>query len=121
MSVPSLIPPFGRILLAFNQENIKLDVSISIFVGQHSRYEAITSKKLGALCTFLPFGDDYQRYHWPINNQKIIVEDSGGNSAIYLKKMCLYLLSTHNPRVIFLYSNSVPNELFLPKGASYNG
>jgi hypothetical protein len=115
-----LTPPFGRILAAYQAEAIRLEFPIYLCVGKYGKENAYDYKKTGALATFLPYGDDYKKYKWPIENQKVIVMDTGFSSAISIKKMCHHLLSLFKPRVIFLYSDSIPNELFLPHGAAYN-
>lgn len=116
-----LLPPFGRVLLAYQQESIRLDFTIYIFVGKNARKEAVSCKKTGTLCSFLPYGESSKKYKWPIKEQKIIVLDTGFSRHIELKKICHHLLNVYQPRVIFLHSEDYPNEIFLPKGVEYNG
>jgi hypothetical protein len=115
------LPPFGKILDAYCKESVHLDRPIYIYVGKSAKEEAIAQKKLGTMCCYLPFLENHKNYHWPITNQKVVLNDSGLNSEIELYKMCLDLVQDFNPRVIFLYSESFKNQLFLPQGASYNG
>lgn len=115
------LPPFGKILDAYSQENVHLERPIFIYVGKSAKEEAIAQKKMGTLCCYLPFGDDQSKYRWPIKNQKVVIEDAGSNSENFLYKMCLDLIQFYIPKVIYLYSEKYRNQLFLPQGASYNG
>lgn len=116
-----LIPPYGKVLIAYQQESIRLDFPIYIFVGRYAKEQAIAHKKTGTLCSFLPYGDLYEKYNWPIKNQKVIVVDTGFTVEIMLHKLCFHLLDTYLPRVIFLHSETYLNEIFLPQGETYNG
>lgn len=114
------LPPFGKVLLAYQQESIRLDFPLYIFVGKNSKEEACAQKRMGTLCTFLPYGDDYATYNWPIANQRVIVVDTGFMSSIGLKKMC-YGLLTYNPSVIYLHSDAMQHDLFRPTRRVSNG
>lgn len=115
-----ILPPYGRILQAYQQESVHLQIPIWIYVGKSAKEDAFHEKRMGFMCSYLPYGEDFSRYKWPIEEQKIIVQDTGGMSNIDLKKFCIYLIK-FNPRVIFIYSEEHPNELILPQGRSYNG
>jgi len=105
------LPPFGRVLAAYQQENIRLDFPIYIFVGKNASEEGFAQKKMGTLCTFLPAGEDFTRYEWPVNNQKVILYDTGGLSMEQLKKMSLILLK-FKPNLIYIWSESYPDQFF---------
>ena len=116
-----VLPPFGRVLLAYQQEKIRLNHSIDIYVGKEAEVCAFSAKCSGWLCTFLPYDQDFTQYDWPIKNQKIIIEDTGGMTLSDLKKFSVHLL-TFDPRVIILFSEDHRlMELILPKGRNYNG
>jgi len=114
------LPPFGRILLAYQQESIRLNSHITIYVGKDGQDEAFAEKRAGFLATFLPYGDDFRSYKWPVSEQKLIVQDTGAMKAVDLTKFCFYLINS-GARVVFLYSDEHPNELILPPGGTYNG
>jgi len=114
------LPPFGKILQAYQEESVKLAVPIYIYVGKNSKEECIAQKKYGTLCCFLPFGESHLNYRWPVFNQKLVIEDTGNIPARELKRMAADILQKYQPRVIFLYSISHKSHLFLPEGALYN-
>ena len=105
------LPPFGRVLKAYQQENIRLDFPIYIFVGKNASEEGFAQKKMGTLCTFLMDGEDFTRYEWPVNNQKVILYDTGGLSMDQLKKMSLVLLN-FKPNLIYIWSENNPDQFF---------
>jgi hypothetical protein len=115
------LPPFGRVLLAYQHESIRLDFPLYIFVGKNAKEEAYSHKKAGSFCSYLPYGDSFEKYNWPIKDQKIVILDTGFTVKLALHKMCHYLLETYSPRVIFLHSDTHTNEIFLPKGVIYDG
>jgi|GEM_PF-2963527 hypothetical protein len=108
------LPPFGRVLLAYQQETIRLDHPIYIYIGKEARDEAYTQKRMGTLCSYLPNNDDVSRYTWPIYGQHIIVYDTGGLSSTTLHKICFHLLR-FGPRVLYFWSEEHPCQFF--KGA----
>lgn len=114
------LPPFGRILEAYLNENVKLIAPIYIYVGHKAKEIACAQKRMGTMCTYLPQGEDHKRYHWPIKDQKIVIDDTGFSSAIALKRMCFDLL-VYLPQVIFLNSDTFQPQLYLPKGGQFNG
>lgn len=114
------LPPFGKILDAYCKESVHLDRPIYIYVGKSAKEEAIAQKKIGTMCCFLPFGESHQNYNWPILNQNIVVQDTGGISEIDLNKFCFALLKTFFPKVIFLYSEKHPSKLFKQQGVRYH-
>jgi hypothetical protein len=107
--------PFGHILRAYQKESVWLDFSLYLFIGKHSKETAFSHKKLGALCTFLPYGDDYTQYEWPIDHQKVIIFDTGGMLSKTIKMLCYHLVSEFNPAVLFTYSEVLPNQIYLSK------
>ena len=113
------LPPFGRILQAYIEEKVKLSVPIWLYVGKDAKDIAFAEKRTGNLCTFLPFKDDVARYRWPVENQKIVIEDTGGMSHVELKRIC-YVLLKYKPRIIYLYSEKNSSQLILPPGRSHH-
>lgn len=108
------LPPFGRVLKAYQQENICLDFPIYLFVGDSASEEAFAQKKMGSLCTFLPKGGDFLRYEWPVTNQKVIIYNTGGIDMAQLKKMSFNLLK-FKPRQIYIWSENQPDQIFNTK------
>jgi hypothetical protein len=106
-----LLPPFSRVLLAYQQERISLEFPIYIYVGKEAKDEAFAQKRFGTLCSFLPFNDDVIRYRWPIKDQKIVVYDTGSMPLVSLQKICLKLL-TFEPRLVYLWSQIHPCQFF---------
>ena len=110
------LPPFGVILQAYQKSKVHLKTIIRIYVGQKASQEAYDGIQYGTLCTYLPYGEDYKDYDWPINNQNIVLEDTDLTSISMLRKMSLYLLNIHTPHYIFLVSRSLEEpELFTIK------
>jgi hypothetical protein len=106
------LPPFGRILEAYQQESIKLEYAIYIFMGQSASLAAYRHIKTNILCTYLPEGHDFHDYDWPIGNQKIVVQECGVVVLEDLHKFCLHL-ATFAPRVLFLHTNQHQNQRFI--------
>lgn len=107
--------PFGRVLLAYQKEAIRLEPPLYIFIGKKSKEFAYAYKKWGTLCSFLPFEDDYFKYEWPVDGQKLIIFDTGDFSRIMLKKFCYHLQKISNPRVIFVHSEKHHPEIYNQK------
>ena len=105
---------FWTVLAAYQQENIQLNFPIYIFVGKNSSGEGFRSEKMGTLCTFLPVGEDFTRYEWPVNNQKVILYDTGDLSMDQLKKMPLILLN-FKPSLIYIWSENCPDQILMLK------
>jgi hypothetical protein len=115
-----ILAPFGRILLAYQQDNVCLKHPITIFVGKDGKERAFEECRQGFLSSFLPFGEDFKRLKWPIKDQKIVVQDTGNTEEIELMRFGVHLLS-YQPRVIFIYSDKYPSQLLLPTGSQYHG
>lgn len=115
-----ILCPFGRILLAYQKDSVALKSHITIYVGKNSKKEAFDEISSGFLCSFLPEGEDYTRIKWPIDNQKVIVFDTGGIDEVKLKKFCLYLLR-FDPSILFLSSEEYQSEIFKPTGSKCHG
>ena len=111
MVIKGQLPPFGRVLLAYQEESIKLEFPIYIYVGKEAKDEAYTQKRMGTLCSFVPFTDYVSHYAWPILNQKIIVYDTGGLSRLALHKICFQLMK-FKPRILYLWSSEHPCQFF---------
>ena len=111
MSQTFRLPPYGRILLAYQQESIPLDFSITIFVGNRARELCFNYKKAGSMASYLPDGENFESFNWPIRNQKIIVSYSKDVTPVMIKLFCLHLL-TFSPRVIFYSDGETNHQLF---------
>ena len=104
------LPPFGKILQAYIEEKVKLDIFITIYVGSKSKEIAYEDKRMGGMCCYLPYGDSYESYRWPVLNQKVLIEDTSLVSVNFLKKMCIHIFTIYEPMCIFLYSKLIPKE-----------
>lgn len=119
-TAPKPLPPYGRIVAAYQQESIKLEFPIYIYVGKSGKSEAYAQKRIGTMCMYLPYGDSADQYQWPIENQKVVIMDTGCSVPMSLRRMAAHLL-TYKPRVIFIYEDGMPGELIVPKGETYHG
>lgn len=108
------LPPFGKILAAYQESKINLKTYIRIFVGQDGKRFAYDDiQYIGGLCTYLPYGDDYMQYNWPISGQNVVIEDTSLTSVMLLRKMSIHLLNIYSPHWIVLSSKSLDEpELF---------
>jgi len=112
------LPPYGLIVSQYQKEAIRLEFPVYIFVGKDAFHNAKLEKSIGGMAMALPPDKEVTQFTWPINDQKIVVIDTGDMTANALKRICFNLL-THNPRVIFLYSDT-GNEFFLNKKDNHN-
>lgn len=103
------LPPFGKVIAAYQEEKIQLDFPIYIFIGVHAKDEAYAHKKIGTLCCYLPYQEEVDNYRWPIFNQKVLIQDTGGIEATEIKIIAFYLLTNYHPRTLFIVS---PNKSF---------
>jgi hypothetical protein len=106
--------PFGRILLAYQQDNVSLKSYITIFIGDQAKQSAFDDVRQGFLASFLPFGEDPTSFKWPIQNQKIIVFDTGATLQADANRLCLHLLK-QEPKIIFLHSSKYLSKILLPR------
>lgn len=104
------LPPYGKILKAYQEEKVHLERPIYIFVGSNAKQEAYKQKIFGTLCTYLPENEDFTQFDWPVFQQKIVVEESGKAALILLKKLCIYLLD-FKPLIIYLNPTSHPGQV----------
>jgi hypothetical protein len=114
-----ILAPFGRILLAYQNDSVRLKNQIWIFAGQKSKEQSFYETSMGLLSSFLSHQDDFNHYIWPVKDQKIILQDTGGFEESYLKKFSLHLLDC-GALCVFLYSTRFPSEAFTKKGVLYN-
>lgn len=105
------LPPFGKILLAYQEQRIPLNFSISIHVGKKAKDHCFQEIKTGSLASFLPENESFFSYKWPVFNQHIVLLNHGGYSLQELQKMCAHLLN-HKPRLIYLWSEIHPCQFF---------
>lgn len=97
------LPPFGRILLAYQQDSIPLDPTIYIFIGKNGFNDAKAHLQLGTLATCLPYGENFTDYNWPIKDQKVILADSDHITLNHLKLFGMHLLRCE-PRILAIHS-----------------
>jgi hypothetical protein len=110
-----ILPPYGRILLAFQEATIRLQFVLYLHVGKNSKEDAYADISMGTFCTFLPYGDDYKKYNWPVQRQNVCVFDSGETEEGLIKKMCLYLFQNFNPRTVQTFSDNPNNGFYLTR------
>ncbi len=103
------LPPFGRILQAYQHHQVLLKKMIYIYVGKTGKEDACYWIKYGEVCTFLPYGEDFNLYDWPVSDQVIIVNDTGGMEEAVLKCFCALLLEM-GAKAIFLYCDGIPKH-----------
>lgn len=124
------LPPYGKIIKAYSDSKVDFHTGLRIFVGKNAKEIAQNEiRRFCMPCTYLPYGDSYEKYHWPIEGQEIILRDFGLVSVNFLKKMCIYLLQNHSPRQIALFSSSImqnPDDYIVylpsnPQGVSIYG
>jgi len=115
-----ILPPFGKILLAYQKESIRLEFPLYIFVGKNSKEEAITHQQMGVMATYLPYGDAYQKYDWPIGDQTVVVVDTGCTVSLWLKKMKYYLGKNYQVKNIFILPEVQHTDL-IANGECSNG
>ena len=113
-----MLPPYGKILLAYQNESITLKNSIYIFVGKNSFKECKIQKEFGVLSTCIPEDKSYSQYEWPIKNQAIVLCDCGGMDLVELKKITFNFLH-QGARSVCLFTELAPLEVFTPE--SNNG
>lgn len=111
MSNTRLLPPFWHILKAYQQDAIRLEFPIYIFVGKDADQEAYAQKKWGTYCTYLPNGEHISRYEWPIQGQKVFLYNTGGVPMPELKKMVLALIKFH-PRQVLIFDEHHDVQIF---------
>ena len=116
ISTPTLgiimsLPPFGKILLAYQASKVALDKPIYIHIGQQAREHCFAQVKHGDLASFISDDISLKEYVWPIHDQCIYLIDHGGLSLLSLQKICLYLLK-HKPRIIYVWSQEHPCQFF---------
>lgn len=109
------LPPFGKILLAYQEQRVRLNFSIYIHVGRGAQAICFDEVKNGFLASYLPENESFSSYQWPVYQQHIVLTDHGGLSLKELHKMCAYLLN-HKPRLVYLWSEEHPCQFF--KGAT---
>jgi hypothetical protein len=113
------LPPFGRILLAYQEQRVRLNFNVYIYVGKKAKDHAHQEIRDGLIATFLPYGESATAYRWPVREQKLIIIDTGGLSYMSAMNACLTIMN-YQPRLIYFYSDEHRNEMFLPKGRSCN-
>ena len=97
------LPPFGRILIAFQQDSVPLDPTIYIFIGKNSFSDAKAHLQQGTIATCLPYGEDFKQYDWPIKDQKVVLTDSDHITLNHLKLFGVHLLN-FKPRILAIHS-----------------
>jgi len=106
------LPPYGKVLLALQQEGVILEFPIYIMVGKNAKSIAYGMIKTGVRCTYLPYGDSAERYFWPIAGSKVIISECDAVSRLAIKKMCHHLLYNYQPLSVCLHCEGTPLEFF---------
>ena len=109
------LPPFGKILRAYQEQKVCLDFQIYIHVGQDAQQHAFNDVRHGVLASFLPPDIDMLSYDWPILNQYVVLVDHGETILNDLHRICVHFLS-FNPRLVYLWSEKHICQFF--KGAT---
>lgn len=104
------LPPFGKILLAYQDEGIRLTDPIYIYVGPDAKKTAYINKQDRELCCYLPYGHDFKDYRWPIFDQSVVVDCIGLTPISFLKKMILTLFSMYYPRQIMYHFQGMKSD-----------
>jgi len=105
------LPPYGRILQAYQYHQVHLKKMLYIYVGKEGKEYAFHFIQNGEVCTFLPYGQDYKLYEWPVAGQTIVITDTGGMEEATLKRFCVHLLGL-SVQAIFLYSEEHPSQYY---------
>lgn len=98
------LPPYGRILNAYQQDSIRLEPTLYIYIGKNAFRYAKKDLENAILATYLPYGEDFTQYDWPIKNQKVILTDTDLITVSHLKRFALHLVK-FNPRILFISSS----------------
>jgi len=106
------LPPFGKILYAHQLETISLEFPIYIFVGRYAKEEACKNKSHGVMSSYIPVGSKFEDFYWPIQNQKVILFDTGSSSLIGLNKLCFQILK-EGAKSVCRYSEIAPIEVYV--------
>jgi hypothetical protein len=85
------LPPFGRVIQAYLEENVYKIPQIDIYIGSQGKAKAYREKKWGELCCYLPYGDSYLAYKWPVQDQNIMILDMGGITSDFIIMMASHL------------------------------
>jgi hypothetical protein len=84
------LPPFGKILKAYQDENIRLKDQIYIHIGKDCKQ-------------FAQADINFHSYEWPIYSRLIVLMDHGDSTAADIKKISFHLLNFH-PQLIYVWS-----------------
>jgi hypothetical protein len=96
------LPPFGKILKAYQDENIRLKDQIYIHIGKDCKQFAQADINVGSLASYaLP--EYFHSYEWPIYSRLIVLMDHGDSTAADIKKISFHLLNFH-PQLIYVWS-----------------
>ena len=110
------LPPYGKILDAFQSSKIPLRETIFIYTGKHAREIAYEVLRDRIPACYLPYGDDFRNFRWPIENQDVIIDDTGLSSIPMLRQMTLFLFNEYHPRQItFHFDEMTIDDLLILK------
>lgn len=107
------LPPFGRVLQAYIDEGIYKIPRIEIYIGRNAKVKAHNEKKWGDMCCYLPYGDSFVSYKWPVSGQNIMIIDVGDVSDNFIRSMSIHLFSHCNAHTVM--SNPNRNIFYLTK------
>lgn len=117
------LPPFGTILEAYCLEKIHLALPIEIYLGACARENVVESKRWGNLVTYLPENTPFEKYHWPVRGQNVVIIDLVIRDAQFATRFAIHLLDLYKPKVVVIHSDNshFPLNIFTPYGGSYHG
>lgn len=98
-----MLPPYGKILKAYQDLGIIPNYHVYVFVGKDS-YKQARNFIATQVCLCLPYDRDILDYDWPIHDVKLLVIDTGGQTYQQLERIVGILLN-NGAKSVFLQTN----------------
>lgn len=115
------LPPFGRILEAYCAEKIHLVQPIHIYLGRDARDICLEGHRWQNMWTFLPEGQRFENFRWPVLGQHVLIYDLAVRTAEFAMLCAFHLLDYHKPKTVVIHSDYFPTQILTPFGVSTHG
>lgn len=89
----------------------------SVYIGKHAKESAFNDiQHIERPCSYLPYGDDYNNYRWPILGQTILLCDTGGMQLSTIKKFAAQLFISGAEKILIFSEEHKQFCIFQHKG-----
>lgn len=113
------LPPFGLILEAYCKEKIHFPFQIQIYLGSKAKDAVCDAKRWGNMATYLPDGESFALYRWPVDSQHVVIYDLNDRPPAFASAFAVMLLKQYHAKTVCIHSDHHPLKIL--RGENHHG